>query len=758
MDTVRRGAWAVLLALDLVLIALLPLASTGGTPYLVILALLGLGTLAALVVGPVLQRPVTVVPWRFFSGAALLFLTGIVIRSVFTDWTGAMVLVDDVFTVGGYVMSTAAMVLLSRGGEGLDRGSLWDGVIVTLGVLPPALLLLTLPAATVPGRPFWPSLVSGVYPLCDVLFLFLLLRLGFASRRRLRSQQLLTVCGVFLLLGDTMAMWNSGHVPHGHGLPQALVDAAFGMAFALLSASVLHPSMAELTCADLLQVGAWSLRRLALLVPSVLVPPTLLVLLPAPDLVARSVVAFACLGTVVLLLLRAVKAVQVSAGAQEVLRFQASHDPLTGLPNRARLLEVIRSRMSGGGAGQFPLWVVCVDLDHFRLVNDGWGHDTGDRVLAEVGRVLTASLPPDALLARVGGDEFAVLVEGHVREVQRLADGLLDVMREPIEVDGIDVVLTTSLGLASNEAAEAGGAPKDPVDLVRDADTAMGRAKSQGRDRWEVFGTEMRERVRERVEIDLALRSALGDDQLWVAYQPIVDLQTEQVSGCEALLRWQHPVRGPIPPSVFIPVAEETGLVVDIGVWVLRTAAHQVARWRREGGVPESFVLSVNVSTRQLGDGVLPATVESILRESGLPPENLCLEITESAMLEQADRVIEVLRQVRALGVGLSVDDFGTGYSSLSYLSRLPVSGVKLDRCFVERLDQQERDDAIVRAVHALSIALDLGVVAEGVETQSQRDSLRLLGIPRAQGWLWGAAVAAVDFRERFGRGAVLTS
>jgi EAL domain-containing protein (putative c-di-GMP-specific phosphodiesterase class I) len=285
----------------------------------------------------------------------------------------------------------------------------------------------------------------------------------------------------------------------------------------------------------------------------------------------------------------------------------------------------------------------------------------------------------------------------------------------------------------------------------------MGRAKAEGRDRVVAFGEGMRERVRERIELEMALRQALSRHQFKVAYQPFIDMASEQVIGCEALLRWELPERGAVPPNAFIPIAEETGLIKEIGAWVLREAARQVGLWRATGVVQDDFFVSVNCSSRQLTDPGLPELVRAVTLDSGISPANLELEITESVMLgsvDDADEALLVLARIRDLGVGLSLDDFGTGYSSLSYLSQLPVTTVKLDRSFVGPLEDVAADRSIVKAVQAIASALDLRVIAEGVETQAQQAALAQLRVPVGQGWLWGRAVSAEEFARQWGRGA----
>jgi EAL domain-containing protein (putative c-di-GMP-specific phosphodiesterase class I) len=321
------------------------------------------------------------------------------------------------------------------------------------------------------------------------------------------------------------------------------------------------------------------------------------------------------------------------------------------------------------------------------------------------------------------------------------------------------VVISASVGIAGTLTDRASGAlvPVTAESLIRDADTAMYQAKAEGRAKWVMFDASMHERVRERVEIELALHQALAHRQLRLAYQPIVELTTGRLLGAEALLRWDHPARGPIPPGVFIPIAEDSGLISIIGRWVLHEALRQVAHWRSDGTVAPDFWISINVSPRQLRDPGLPGVLAETLTRYGVPAGAVVLEITESVMVDASNRVDEVMLDLRALGTKIVVDDFGTGFSALGYLRRHPVTGVKIDQGFVGGLGVNTEDEEIVRAVFAMSTALGLTVVAEGVETPIQRAVLTALGVGVGQGRLWGGAIDPERFRDRWSVAPVQT-
>jgi len=315
-------------------------------------------------------------------------------------------------------------------------------------------------------------------------------------------------------------------------------------------------------------------------------------------------------------------------------------------------------------------------------------------------------------------------------------------------VRGIEAMITASVGVAC--AAVDGGTTATAEALLRDADTAMYQAKSEGPGKWTMFDASMHERVRERADLELALRHALDENQMRVMYQPIVDLTDGRMLGAEALLRWHDPLRGAVPPATFIPVAEDTGLISAIGQWVLRESLRQLAAWRDRHVVPEDFWISINVSPRQLRDPGLPGMVAAALTKYDVPARNVALEITESVVIDQSIVAENVLRQLRAVGVSIVVDDFGTGFSALGYLRRHPVTGVKIDQAFVGGLGVNAEDEAIVRAVVAMSGALGLTVVAEGVECEAQRRVLANLGVTQGQGWLWDAPLEPSRFIQRW--------
>jgi diguanylate cyclase (GGDEF)-like protein/PAS domain S-box-containing protein len=416
--------------------------------------------------------------------------------------------------------------------------------------------------------------------------------------------------------------------------------------------------------------------------------------------------------------------------AAQRLTHAATHDDLTELPNRAALVERLDDLLVGASPGQVS--VLFIDLDNFKIVNDSLGHGVGDQLLREIARRLREVTRDSDRLARFGGDEFVVFVDGGV-DPAIVAERLRRAVQRPVTIEGHDLVITASIGFALNSAV---GLTAD--ELLRDADAAMYRAKAGGRDRVEAFTEETRRASMAALQIASELRRGLERGEVVPYFQPIVDLEGGQVIGFEVLARWLHPDRGLLAPGQFLPMAEEAGLMVELGGRILRDSLAQLAHWRAVGLRFADCSLSVNVATQQLVDGTFLELVHEALGETGIDADSLWLEITETALMADTDAAGKALRDLRGLGLHLSVDDFGTGYSSLTYLKRFPVEGIKIDRSFVTGLGLEADDTSIVEAVVRLGHSLGLSVVAEGVETPLQLNRLRDLGCDKGQGYLFG--------------------
>jgi diguanylate cyclase (GGDEF)-like protein/PAS domain S-box-containing protein len=417
---------------------------------------------------------------------------------------------------------------------------------------------------------------------------------------------------------------------------------------------------------------------------------------------------------------------------QTRLAHEVLHDRLTGLPNRALFVDRLTQSLARTSRRDSLLAVLFVDLDRFKLVNDSLGHEAGDRLLREVSTRLESVLRSGDTAARFGGDEFTLLCEEVVDEDQAvaIATRVMSMLAVPFVLDGTPLHLTASVGIALSDGA-TGAAPEH---LLRDADAALHRAKDLGKARYELFDERLRAHAVARVQTESALHEALAQGQLRVYYQPEVCLRTGKILGAEALVRWLHPQNGLVAPEQFVPLAEETGLIGQIGSWVLREACWQAARWRSARDDGEPFVVWVNLSPRELTADLVDQ-VASALAETGVEPAQLGLEVTETALLGDADAAVDVLAALRTLGVRIVIDDFGTGYASLAYLRRLPVTGVKIDRSFVAHLGTSPEDAAIVAAVIGMASALGLDTIAEGVETRTQLEELVRLGCRSAQGY-----------------------
>jgi diguanylate cyclase (GGDEF)-like protein/PAS domain S-box-containing protein len=424
---------------------------------------------------------------------------------------------------------------------------------------------------------------------------------------------------------------------------------------------------------------------------------------------------------------------------EQQLVHDALHDRLTGLPNRSLFVDRLTQATAGLARHAGILAVLFLDVDGFKVINDSLGHEVGDGVLLQVSERLSSLMRPRDTVARFGGDEFVVVCEDlqHPVEAVQIAERLLDAVRVPMTTGGSEVVVTVSVGIAiAASGTEAAG------DLLRDADAAMHRAKKEGRARVALFADDMRAQALTRLETELDLRRALTSGELLVYYQPVIELESGAVVGAEALLRWQHPTKGLVLPGDVIPIAEETGLVVPLGAWVLAEACRQLEAWQvlRPG-----FTMAVNLSGVELDRPDFASGVAQILARTNVDPSTVSLEITETVLMKDAPESLAVLQALKALGVSISIDDFGTGYSSLSYLKRFPVDVLKIDRSFVSGLGQDPDDLAIVQAIVALARSLGMSTVAEGVETQAQLDVLRGLGCTAAQGYLLGRPGAADD-------------
>jgi diguanylate cyclase (GGDEF)-like protein len=422
-------------------------------------------------------------------------------------------------------------------------------------------------------------------------------------------------------------------------------------------------------------------------------------------------------------------------------RYRALHDELTGLPNRRLFVDLLQHAIDRSGRDAKLCAVLFMDLDDFKVVNDSLGHETGDALLIQVAERLQRNLRPGVTAARLGGDEFTVLL-GDIAGVEvavRAAEQVNETIRLPIELGARQIVVTTSVGIALSQSAD-----DQPNVLMRNADVAMYEAKKQGKARYKVFDPSMHVQALRRLELENDLRQAIKNHELIMHYQPIVLLGTGKITGMEALVRWKHPERGLVAPDEFIPLAEETGLIVPLGWLVLREASRQAHEWIEKYPDIQNLVISVNLSARQFQEPNLVEELNKLLREIELEPGQLQLEVTESAVADNAQFAVSSLHRLKELGIRLAIDDFGTGYSSLTSLRQFPLDAIKIDKEFVDELETDNESKAIVEHIINLAHSLDMQAVAEGVETVEQLVRLQDMGCDQAQGfYFWKALTGA---------------
>ena len=420
--------------------------------------------------------------------------------------------------------------------------------------------------------------------------------------------------------------------------------------------------------------------------------------------------------------------------AEEQLRYLEEHDALTGLANRKAFVDSLSAAIGRMQRDRTHIAVLCLDIDKFKEINEAADHSGGDQVLRDIGGRIQSTLRENDLIARLAGDEFAIALVDitNLGDVMAFMNRLVEALRRPLQVAGKEMLVTTSVGIA---LAPADG--DTAATVLRHAGIALARAKGDGGQRMCFFEHSMDKALQRRRMVEHELRLALGREEFEVVYQPQYDLATERQCGSEALVRWHHPVHGKIAPGHFISVAEDTGLIVPLGEWVLRRACTDAAKW------PDPLIVAVNLSPAQFRDGDIAETVAEVLKETKLPPERLELEITENLLINDTEEVLGKLNRLRQLGVAIAMDDFGTGYSSLNYLARFPFSKIKIDRQFIRNMTRDPATRAIVKTIIALGKSLDVTITAEGVETEEQAAMLREFGCPQVQGFLYGYPGAA---------------
>jgi diguanylate cyclase (GGDEF)-like protein len=687
--------------------------------------------------------------WGFGLVSMLLFFVGGVLREVFGtlgDLSSDREWYPEPFSMLGYVALGVSLFAVARshlGDRWNDRVATLDALIAGLAALAVAWIFLITPALEQESMPFGARVALALYPAFSAFLVTAGFRIGFAAEQHPPIAFRIWMCAlVAMLVGDTFYMLVELHFMSY----ERWVDAPYGLAWVLIATAALHPTMRRVT--EPVSVAVATPRRgLVLVAIAVCVPG--FVMLAQPDTQAMNRVAVAAIVLVLMGAagLRVFWALRDHADSESRLTHQATHDTLTDLPNRvqleAELLELLRDR----GPDDLPLAVLFLDLDRFKLVNDTLGHSTGDELLRAVANRLRNNVRPNDLVMRIGGDEF-VIVLPTVRdehEAREIAERTRLTFGTPFKAGAAEIPISTSIGVTM-----AGGAwpVNDAETLLREADTAMYAAKENGGDYAVTFDKAMHDRVIRRLALEGEIRLAVNRDELSVHYQPIVQVTDGRMTGLEALLRWEHPVLGQVPPADFIPVCEEIGYIVELGGWVIDEAVGQLAALRAQYPHSDQLSMAINVSARQLRDERLCDHVARAMVKYNLPASALCIEITESLLVENLSAIADTLTTLRGFGVRIAIDDFGTGYSSLAYLRRLPVDEIKIDRQFISNLGQDRSDDSLVAAILAMANSLGYTSVAEGVETDLQLSRLIELGCEHAQGFAFATPSPAEELPE----------
>jgi diguanylate cyclase (GGDEF)-like protein len=629
----------------------------------------------------------------------------------------------DIFWLLTYPCFLVALIALARQRRQRDRrGDALDTTLIVLGGTTLMWEFVITPVVRAAGLPFLTHAISVAYPVSDLIVLAMLIRLVVVGIHKTPASRLLVASFVALLVADVVYAIMVAAGTYGPGGP---TDGLWMASYLLIGVAALHPSAREFPRSTVSHGGRITRGRFAFLCAAALTGPVVMAVRPkdVPFLAVATALSF----LLVTARLTGVNKQLVTVSAE--LQRRATTDSLTGLANRAELYRHIEDGLSAEGAGVVS--VLLIDLDNFKAVNDLSGHSAGDAVLMQVAQRLTSVVREEDLVARLGGDEFAILVKDPA-DARGLGDRILRTLGDRFVIDDREFALGASVGLVTG-----GGIKLER--LVQNADIAMYAAKHRGKGRVVTFDASMYAEILERSDIAHELESAIDNEEIGIEYQPIVRLDSGAIVGIEALARWQDATLGAVPPSRFIPVAEESGLIVRLSRSVLQRALADLRRLDATTAVP--LTLNVNVSSRQLREQTFSREVAEALLTAGIAPDRLILEVTESAMIEETSDAVRQLHELRALGVRIAIDDFGTGYSSLAYLRRLPVESLKIDRAFVNGIDRGAEDAAVAKAILRIADAMGLHCVAEGVERKEQIGLLRAAGCEFAQGFFFARAM-----------------
>ena len=751
-DKGSQKAWLVYLLVGVLITSIyfsLPSAATQN----VSLGLVGLSAVAAVVVGVRVHHPAHQLHWYVFALGLLLLVFG---DMIWTYYENVLLIeapfpsIADISYLAAMPCLVAGLVLMfHRRVPGYEWANLIDALILATvaGVL--SWIFLISPLAQDHARPLLDRLVLSAYPLGDLVLLIAVLRLLLTSEERLPAYYLLSMSLVLLLVADTAYAETLLTDSYRTGHP---LDAGWLLSYVFFGAAALHPSMVRLS-EPMPGAGTkpewW---RLVLLTGTSLTAPLILAYqalsdeqIDVPTIVGGSVVLFGLVAARVALMIGENKRME------QQLEHQALHDPLTNLPNRRLFVARLEQALAGAHRKEGYIAILFMDLDNFKVINDSLGHETGDELLNAVAERLQSCLRSEDTLSRFGGDEFALLLEdaadgGVATDV---AKRILRELRAPFVLEERELFVTASIGIVLSAPSE----DRSVDELLRDADLAMFNAKNNRASKYDVFDQNLRARAFARFKTEADLRRALEQGEFTVFYQPKVSLKSGRAVAFEALVRWKHPERGLVNASEFISVAEETGLILPIGRLVLDEACRQGRVWQNRCPGSPPLMVSVNLSARQFQHPEMASYLARLLRETGLPPDSLCLEITESVAMEDAPSAASIFEELKGLGVWLAIDDFGTGYSSLSYLKRFPVDFLKIDRSFVEGLEVESEDTIIVSGIISLAHTLGLKVIAEGVESNEQLALLRGMHCDWAQGHYFSKPLSSEAAGELLAKG-----
>jgi diguanylate cyclase (GGDEF)-like protein len=720
----RRPAWLIWLVSGACAAAVHPLLDSARAAALA--GVLGVGSCVLTVTGVRRHRPADAPAWLLLTLGQVLWVAGDV------AYAAAGLIghhhdhpsVADALYLSAYPVLTAGLFRLSRDRRPRRYAALIDTAIIVVSLAIVYWVFVIGPIATDAARPLPGRLVTIGYPTAGILLFAVVVQLAVRNGRRTPSRWLLTA-GSALTLVHT--------VPPAY---PAIVSTGHLLAYVCWTAAALHPgrrSLAAGPAGD--QLGRY---RVGLLAGAMLLVPAVLLVQRGNGLADFSWLVVA-LGSAALILLVCVR---LSGFVTEV-RDQAARlgelamcDDLTGLPNRRRFEQCLRAALTAGSPQ-----VAVVDLADFKSINERFGRCAADRALVAVAERLSATVEDPVMVARMGGDEFAVLLpDATPAEGAAVCGRLTAALRRPVHSDEHELLFNACVGIAGADGTADAG------ELLRRADTALDAAKTQGY-RYCRYRPELDERAEEVARLGAELRHALDEGQFRMVYQPIAELPGGRIAGVEALVRWQHPTRGVVGPTEFIPVAERNGLIVELGAWILRAACAQGVAWRAEFGVDAPGYLSVNVSARQLAQPDFPGFVASVLRSTGLPAAALLVEVTETAVFG-GGTAVRAVAELRSMGVRVALDDFGTGHSSLGLLQTVPVDVLKVDKSFVDTITMAGRHAVIAQALIDVSDGLGLVAVAEGVQTAEQAAELYRLGYRLAQGYHFGEPAAQPEFRR----------